>query len=750
LPDEDFADKILNDISYSNVKVIPEKIAPESDESLESVIREDIDDIVVLPIISVASLEREWAKDEIWRLMENKRVDIFPIIRNDKELDSLERKFSERASEILRAHTYFSFDSDENKYRNEIVKLLRAVSPRIDPDVVYSSIQARGSRNPFRRVRTEHFGDLQLLAEMFAEPESPRYERIIEVKPTIIQGGRGCGKSMVLRSMEAMVVAYRNPGAKSFKDLKVDYFGVYCRLSQGSFATQECNILDHVSKDVASRLFSSEMVLQLTQSLIEEIKACMSKDVLRIDLTEENQLIWSITQQLQIVEKCVNLEALTCAIQSQLQIINDYLSRRIMGENQTFVGKFLTKVQLKEICKAVLRTFPDLANTTVYFLLDEYENLQPFQKVAMNTLVKWSESGAFTIKIGTKKTGFKNGSTTEGQEIEEPADYTLVDLDYDLSKKSSRTDYFDLLKKICGNVLQHDGIDTPIDELLQSGSSAPGVQKEEIENEVRRIAENIRNVKWSQIPAHEQTEYLKKFRIAAVYRVLWPRRRQYSGFNDLAFLSSGIIRYFLELCGMSYHFAAQRGVDIRKGGIIDPMYQSEAVYTLSNYYLSNVKKNIPEFGSEIYQLVIDIGDIFHFRLRYHPSSPEGARLSIIDPANLSSPFNTHVDEIINQAVLRSVLQSPTYGLGGIRPTSYTQAQPEDLILNRIYAPALRYSPRARWGTNFTVEDLSGLLDKKKRGNIKSEIIRRTCGVRYKDHSLDYEKGQMKLFQEARR
>lgn len=60
--------KIIVDIEYANLKVIPEK---ESETTLKSSAREDLNNVIVLPINSLDSFERTWAIDEVWGLLEN-------------------------------------------------------------------------------------------------------------------------------------------------------------------------------------------------------------------------------------------------------------------------------------------------------------------------------------------------------------------------------------------------------------------------------------------------------------------------------------------------------------------------------------------------------------------------------------------------------------------------------------------------------------------------------------------------------
>ena len=313
-------------------------------------------------------------------------------------------------------------------------------------------------------------------------------------------------------------------------------------------------------------------------------------------------------------------------------------------------------------------------------------------------------------------------------EIEEPSDYTLVDMDYDLSKRKSFNNYLRLLKKISNNILTNEGIQTSIDKLLLKGPMGRGITDDQVESYVVRMTEQIQPKKWNDLAKQDKDEYLRKLGVAATYRALGFHHRQFSGFADLAFLSSGIIRQFLELCGMAYYFASQDNVDLKNGEFIKPEYQNEAVWAVSNYYLATVRKNIARFGPSIQQFIIDLGDIFRYRLLYGASALEAARVSIVDPHVLNTPELRSTRQIVDSALLHSVIQSPAGGLGGDRPTNISQEQPQDLILNRIYAPVMRYSPRARWRINMRTSDVQGLLDSGNRGKVKSEIIRKISGV----------------------
>jgi hypothetical protein len=413
------------------------------------------------------------------------------------------------------------------------------------------------------------------------------------------------------------------------------------------------------------------------------------------------------------------------SIQNELSILNDYLSRKILGESANYSGVFISKDKLRSICKTVVSTIPDLNDKTIYFLLDEYENLLSFQKVVINTLVKWSEQGFFSIKFSSKKTGFKNPQTLERQEIEEGHDYSRIDLDYDLSKAAHRTFYKKLLLDICRKTLINEGFkETNIEKILEIKTPFFGLESE-IEEMINIMLQMQKKVRYSSLEKSEQIEFKKRLEIGALYRVMAKKhkRRQFSGFDDLMVLSSGIIRYFLEICGTSYYYAIQDNIDVKKGNPIKVRHQSDAVYSLSSFYLYNIRKNLVQYGADIHRLVIDLGDIFRAKTLNHLTEPEAARISIMDPQSLSEESHEKIATILDLAEMHSVMQT-FVGIGGIRPKHASNVQPKEYILNRIYSPVLQYSPRCRWRTSFSTNDLERLVNPLTRESIKAELIQK--------------------------
>jgi len=744
--DMDFVDRLVGELEFSGLDVSLDRKILAPGDSLLRIFEEIGASGFLLPVLSSNSVISDWVQKEletaIIKEIEEKEFKVVPLIKQGENWEELRKNMPSGLREALRSKYAARFDT--GSHEDVIKELLKALAPKQDPQGIYAQIYAAKSDNPFRRVRTEHFEDVRVLARSFAEPESIRYDRIVEVKPTLIEGGRGSGKTMLLKSLEARVSVYRR-SVKTIREAELKHFGAYCRMTQGAFATQEGNILNHIPLDVATRLFESELILKLVQALVEEIQQCSSQGVLSMTAQQESSLVCEIKSQIKPKEadcrQSRDLQWLKRFIQIELRSISEFLGRRIFGESPVYDGVFLNKTELSEICNIVVQSVPDLKDVTIYFLLDEYENLLPFQKVVLNTLVKWAQSSIFTIKIATKKTGFQDPRTLEGQELEEGPDYSPVDMDYDLSDPGHRANYKSLLVNICREVLKSENYSNiEIQSLLEKGAPYDGLSELEIETVIAEMVKEQSGKEWASLDDEKRKEYLHRLGMGAVYRLLKRNQKKYAGFDDLVMLSSGIIRYFLELCGMSYYFAIQDATNVKSGEKIKVDAQNKAAHTLSSYYLATIRKNIMDYGPRIQQFTIDLGDIFREKLLKHLSEPEAARLSISDPHVLENTSMQEVKKLLDTAVMHSVLQVRG-GVGGIRPKHSTDVQPREYLINRIYAPELKYSPYPRWRTSFETQDISGLLNPSLRKEVKAKLIRKVTAA------SAAEEEQKKLFTE---
>jgi len=727
--DIEFAKRLASDLDSADLHIIFDEKFLRPGDSLMRLFSEIADSNYLLPILSSNSVLSNWVKKEL-RVAIIKSIEegpelfnVIPIVKPTENWESIKELMPSDLREALRDIYVARFDI--KTYAEAFKELLKALQPDPTPQDVYDKIEAPDTDNPFRRVRTEYINSQQI-ARLFTQPESSRYDRITDIRPTLIEGGRGSGKTMILRSLQATVAVNRMK-VNAFSETRLSYFGVYGRLSRDSFATQIGCITDHVAIDTVTLIFQSELILKLVLSSIDELTNCASNRMINLSAEHERTIASDISSLIvpDISRDTLPKEfrGLRDLINNKLRLLQEYLDRKIFGESPIYGSVFLRRQELERVCRSITNTIPELSQATICFLLDEYENLLEFQKTVINTLMKWSTSGGFTIKIATKKTGFRNPLTLEGQELEESHDYGLVDLDYDLSDAGHRAFYKDLLRRICKEILQVEGYRVlDIAELLEDNSAFYDKYLLKTEELVAQVVVSKLGGNWEEFDEEKRREYFHRYRPAALYRIARQNRTKmpFAGFEEMAMLSSGIIRCFLELCAMSYYFATQDSDRIKDGHKIGVKHQTSAVYALSGYYLATIRKNVALYGPRIYNLLIDLGDIFRHKLIFHTSEPEAARLSISDPQNLEDSL---LVDVLNSAELHTIFHVSS-GLSGMRPKHPTDPQPRDYIVNRIYSPVLGFSPRPRWRTSFTCDDLSGLLDSARRNITKSKLIKK--------------------------
>lgn len=743
--DSEFVDKLIGDLEFATeLDVSIDKCCLRPGDSLTKIFDEIGESDFLVPIISCHSVESRWCQKEvnvaIVKEIEEHSFKVVPVIKSHENWEELKNAMPLYLREALRDKYKCRFDKES--YEDAFQELVSALAPEVSPQDLYSYMADPEGKNPFRRVRAEHFEDPETFVELFAKPEIV-YDTLVSPKPAFLEGGRGSGKTMVLRSLAASIAPLRK-GHKSFKDTKLPYFGVYFRATRDTFALFDSDKRSGLEDCAIWGIFYDELILKLSQSIIGELFNCIQNKIIQLGRTTESLLCKAFCEALRLdTNEAVDLETVRKILSQQVSLILDYVRAKSRSEDVKYGVKSLTKDNLVELSKKIKENLPELQDCYFCFLVDEYENLREFQKIVLNTLIKWHHAETFTFKIATKKTGFSTSQTLENQEVEEGHDYSVVDLDFHVGNKRTieRKRYERYVKKICANIMRKErfGLEE-IDDILENRISwtkekketPDGLKEDEIRLEVIRMLSR-RGKEWNKLKKDQAQRAFGHFALAAEYRLLGPKTRAFGGFHDFVSLSSGIVRVFLELCGMAYYFARQDSKKVKKGEKIEIKHQTQAAYGLSEYYLWRINKNIEYLGPTLHNFTVDIGDIFRQKLLKHLSEPEAARLTICNPQKLSEIRVTIKDEkgskeytlkkILDVAVLHSIFQE--YGKrGGRRGKQVSVGQPHDYVLNRIFAPALQISPRPRWSINFYPEDIRNLLTVKKRTKTKGQLIKK--------------------------
>ena len=622
---------------------------------------------------------------------------------------------------ILRSRRYRRLDPED---RDSLLKLVENVCAALFSGQPASSLVAEAFRpdspNPFRHLRAEFFEDQPALhAKTFALPDAIKVGALEDMTPCILEGSRGTGKSMLLLSLRARNFLMRSPAEREAPRR----FGFYLKLTRGVIcnagirieAHRQDPVIDAILTDVAEQ----ELMLQLMESLFSELAYCAGRGLIDCDRRRERSLCESAYKLLfdSTDGKSVSFEDLQDAFSNLHKRLADFIRRKFIYQEASSVPTATFGwEQFKHVLRLVRRAVPALESSMFVVLLDEYENLFPYQQRIVNGLIKFGPPH-FSIKIARKFAGGDTPGTTTGQDVQEIHDYTRVPLVYNLDDPAEKKAYRELLRRMVENMVKLDG-DRPFDadELLPRFGD-PEVDQALCLAEVAKLCRRTPG-EIESLPDEERREKKRYYGEAAIYRVLLGksgrhREKQFAGFNQLAFLGSGIIRYFQEFVSVGYHLTY--GTESAPAGrlVIPADRQSRAVHVVSRHNLTTLSRNVERHGEELKYFLLDLGGCLRHKLLRHTSEPEAARLTVADPEMLEDESMVALRDILAVGEREGVFQTKE-GLPAFKPKHGSDPQPTEFNICRVYAPVLQISPRLRWRTTVRCADLRGLLEPGKR------------------------------------
>jgi hypothetical protein len=638
---------------------------------------------------------------------------------------------------LLGPKLYGALDPDH--YKDTLKKLCTEINSLASATALVCEALREGSENPFWRVRAEYFEEMpKLLAEAFSPPVSAKIRLLEQMLPCFLEGSRGTGKTMLLLSLRARILATRSDSAVGLPQL----FGVYVRLERGAFCNAGIHTADRRLKDDIERsdlvqltdLFSQEFYVCLVESLLSELAFCVKHGHITLSHNEHSQLVTALAALIKGTPspRLVDCEELLGTLAEMHRLLADFVRRKFIYREPVNVPFTHFDIDLfKGVVAIVRKHIPILQKTQITILLDEYENLFAYQKVVVNSLIKLGPP-AFSVKIARKAGTEETPATTLGQDLQESHDYTRIPLIYSVDDDADFSRYLQLLENMVKRTLVSHNLSNLDLAALLPADNCDEIPPDALRREVLPLLK-VSNDEFATWDEAKQTSKLTYYREAAIYRHLYgkPGRRtkkRFSGHKDLAFVSSGVIRYFQEIIGMAFHLQVSSGDGAAMP--ILPKHQSEAVHTVSDHNLSMLSRNVESLGETLKFFLLDIGDCLRQKLLFHTSEPEAARIAIKDPESLRSTTFANLSRMVHIGVKEGVFQT-VEGRPGIRPKHVDDPQPVEVNIARIFAPTLQISPRLRWATLFTCSELTGLLSQDERRKTKSKVIGRLSGKKEK-------------------
>lgn len=271
--------------------------------------------------------------------------------------------------------------------------------------------------------------DADIWGEFFIPPYFERLGLKTATKSNYIIGKRGCGKTMLLKYFDYHTAfSTRRP---SIPTKEISHVGVYWRVD-----TQFCGSLQHrgITEDQWQIVFESYFSLYIAIEIIRSLKAIAHSAYPAFNIDDFDALHFH-----SIPDFHESLPSSAGGLEIHLGKIRRAFSTWVSNVATTQQpllppGRIFLESLIEDI-----RNVPALGDASYYIYVDEIENLVPYQRRVLNSLLKHSQKPL--IVNFTSKERSQDNQTTGPEWVNGTHDYRLLDLDQLLSE-SERPPFF--------------------------------------------------------------------------------------------------------------------------------------------------------------------------------------------------------------------------------------------------------------------------------------------------------------------
>ena len=615
------------------------------------------------------------------------------------------------------------------------------------------------------RNRAEELG-LDLWEEFIIPPFFPRIDLHAARKPRIVLGGRGCGKTMLLRYF-----SHYTQFSPRRLDLKIEsikgvglYWKIDSQYARAMFGRQ-------IEPDVWEAAFEHYAVVTLGHELIKSLYSVRASSLPK----SVGEKLFNISMHGAfsfLNPKIATIEDANLFFQRERQRFDLWLRQPKTTPHPTFLPKTLLLALSGAILDSRL-----LGNIAFHAYIDEYENLREYQQIILNTWLKHSEQGLI-FHLAVKRNGFTTSKTHSSESISETHDYKTLDIEqYSLdadfalfaaevllhalfgsSQSSASMDSYllrdptrlkeratrdykvqmmrrvkELLprlrpREIAEHSINHKPIRAKLSERLKKSCEARGWKSIEIFQSTD-LDPRIQVILPAVVARHKETQvsintelqkaksglknrfygnggWIDNMFIDSLLDLYEPFDRAcplYSGFRTYVVLAHGNLRHFLELCHKSF-LQVSPSIDTGVSELNVPVQkQAEAVKVASAYLLTKTK-DAGDLGNALFLFVQRLGHIYSI-MRRSPSKSR-SEISQFAIATGRSDQAERLFSFLNEAVKQSVIieYPPSQRSNSNAP------EMRNYGINPIFTPHFLISYRRRRRASMDLEDLRTLIE----------------------------------------
>lgn len=531
-------------------------------------------------------------------------------------------------------------------------------------------------RNPFDFLSAEHFSSEALLHRVFTD-SCPWIEEVGRPVPTLIEGPRGCGKSMVLRWLSVRTQLAGPDPTAACRDLQVAGFYVACA-SEVQSRVARFNTVE------AATAVRAELVHYLNMVLLREVATTLLR------MSAINESTWGLTEDAASALYAF-VAAEVKAASTPAAGVDLWEQARDLALNQLTVAHEIleggpTSVRLTgasflhDLARTLTERVPFFTNRRVAYCLDDYSShripdavQQVFNEVVFNV-----RSGNHVFKISAENRGFYpfllNGARVDSQREMTQIDFGTAYLEASNEDKTKAQQF--------------------ASDLLHNRLVAAG---------------------WAGTP--DQLLGTKSISDAEFARLARAKGKpKYAGLETITDLCTGDIANLLFLYKNIFDGA---GVTPDQTAQIPDHKQDEAIRATSRALLENVRSHVP-YGPRMLTAVDELCKLSSWALMDAPEIKEHGQLvprrqTRIEVDGLAIPDIGRTDltddeKFFVELLRRAVLIELRPGVSRHGPGSGPSEQAVRLMLRRIFLPAYGLSLGKNLSWNWTQENFARFLE----------------------------------------
>lgn len=565
--------------------------------------------------------------------------------------------------------------------------------------------------------------------DFFAEPSY--FVALKDNRPCVLQGGRGTGKTTVLRGLSYQgQYALHNNSIELFDNN--DFIGIYYRVNTNHV---RAFVGGGLNDKEWQKIFGHYFNLVICREILSFIK--WHKDRSENDEIFSARLCSLIAKSFHINNECNNFETLLELVEAEMYEFQSEINN-ISDDNHPKISMPGDPIKLVTEYASTLSQFQ---GKMFYILVDEYENLEDYQQQCINSLIKHNPE-LYTFKIGVRELGWRIKHTLNKDELlHDPADYVLIDIEEKLIEDNFFNDF---AKNVCQQRIKQlfsndDTSDYSIEEALPSISmedeailleikKSPLILKfsdlpEKIKKKVEDMSLLYRFFLAAWADNHNQSiedtisEYIRNksqwdtryenYKYSMLFKIRKGRgmvgiQKYYAGWNTYLKLANGNIRYLMELVYRAYEKHLNNNSELAS-----PVSFKDQTTAAQDVGMKNLKEleGLWKNGSQLTKLLLGFGRIFNVLITENgKNAPEINQIFI--KGNISNECNEILSAAVMNIAFIRILGNKLSNKSATREYMYT--------IHPIYAPYFVFGYRRKRKMEVSEEEFMGVISEPKK------------------------------------